>query len=116
MKEKLIIKNFGPIRHIDLDLSRFNVLIGEQATGKSTVAKVLAVCRYYSYIRLQLKIVGGLTNFAKGLEDWGLKEFLKDDSHIYYENKHYSISVDQVIPNFSSSQPDKRCAELHKST
>ncbi|HEY0067127.1 MAG TPA: AAA family ATPase [Flavisolibacter sp.] len=40
MKEKLIIKNFGPIRHVELELGRFNVLIGEQATGKSTVAKL----------------------------------------------------------------------------
>jgi AAA ATPase domain len=107
LKEKLIIKNFGPIRHVDLDLGRFNVLIGEQATGKSTVAKVLAVCRYYSYIRPEIRIVGGLTNFAKGLEDWGLKESIEKDSHIFYENEHYSISVNQVIPDIPTGQPDK---------
>jgi hypothetical protein len=107
LKEKLVIKNFGPIKSVELELGRLNVLIGEQATGKSTVAKVLAVCRYYSYIRPEIRIVGGLTNFAKGLEDWGLKEFLKKDSHIFYENKHYSISIDQVIPNFATSRPDE---------
>lgn len=42
MKEKLIIKNFGPIKNVELELGRFNVLIGESGTGKSTVAKVLA--------------------------------------------------------------------------
>lgn len=41
MKEKLIIKNFGPIKSVELELGRFNVLIGENGTGKSTVAKVL---------------------------------------------------------------------------
>ena len=50
LKEKLIIQNFGPIKHIELDLGIVNVLIGEQATGKSTVAKLLAVCRYFSFI------------------------------------------------------------------
>jgi len=41
LKEKLIIRNFGPIKNVELELSRFNVLIGENGTGKSTVAKVL---------------------------------------------------------------------------
>ena len=50
MKEKLIIKNFGPIKSVDLDLGKITVLIGDQATGKSTVAKVLSICRYFSYI------------------------------------------------------------------
>lgn len=41
MKEKLIIRNFGPIKSVELELGRFNVLIGDQGTGKSTVAKLL---------------------------------------------------------------------------
>jgi len=41
LKEKLIIKNFGPIRNVELELGKFNVLIGDQGTGKSTVAKLL---------------------------------------------------------------------------
>ncbi|MDR1866101.1 MAG: ATP-binding protein [Bacteroidales bacterium] len=41
MNKHLIIKNFGPIRHVDLDLLDYNVLIGPQATGKSTIAKML---------------------------------------------------------------------------
>ncbi len=43
MEETLIIKNFGPIESVELKLKRFTILIGEQATGKSTVAKVLIV-------------------------------------------------------------------------
>ena len=43
MKEKLVIKNFGPIKSVELELGRFNVLIGEQGTGKSLVAKLLYV-------------------------------------------------------------------------
>ncbi|MEO7801731.1 MAG: AAA family ATPase, partial [Ginsengibacter sp.] len=41
MKEKLIIKNFGPIKSVEIELRMFNVLIGDQGTGKSTIAKVL---------------------------------------------------------------------------
>lgn len=40
--EKIIIKNFGPIKNIEFNLDKqFNVVIGEQATGKSTLAKCI---------------------------------------------------------------------------
>ena len=40
LEEKLIIRNFGPISGVELNLRRVNVLIGDPGTGKSTVAKV----------------------------------------------------------------------------
>ncbi|OHB78859.1 MAG: hypothetical protein A2Z25_23755 [Planctomycetes bacterium RBG_16_55_9] len=41
MSEKLVINNFTGIKHLDLDLSKVNILIGPQATGKSICAKLL---------------------------------------------------------------------------
>lgn len=38
--ERLTVKNFGPIREADLDLRKVTVLIGEQASGKSVLAKL----------------------------------------------------------------------------
>ena len=104
MKEKLIIKNFGPIGFVDLDLSKFNVLIGEQATGKSTVAKLLAVCRYFSYIKAD-SILSDQNRgyFLAGLVAWGLNESIQTDSYIYYECKDYSLTVEhEKIDNFHS--------------
>lgn len=40
--EKIIIRDFGPIEYIDFTLGKsFNIIIGEQATGKSTLAKLI---------------------------------------------------------------------------
>ena len=40
--EKIIVNNFGPIKEINFCLDKqFNVVIGEQATGKSTLAKCI---------------------------------------------------------------------------
>lgn len=39
--EHIKIRNFGPIRSCDLELRDFSVLTGAQATGKSTLAKVV---------------------------------------------------------------------------
>jgi AAA15 family ATPase/GTPase len=39
--QKLIVENFGPIKHAEIELRDFVVLIGEQASGKSTLAKLV---------------------------------------------------------------------------
>jgi len=39
--QRIIIENFGPIQHLDLEIKDLSLFIGEQATGKSTVAKLI---------------------------------------------------------------------------
>jgi predicted ATPase len=45
MNEKLIVKDFGPIKNAELDLKKVTVFIGPQGSGKSTLAKLVAICR-----------------------------------------------------------------------
>lgn len=47
MKEFITIKNFGPLNNIEaLELKQFTLLIGESASGKSTLMKVVSMMRY----------------------------------------------------------------------
>ncbi|MCQ2338531.1 MAG: ATP-binding protein [Paludibacteraceae bacterium] len=39
--QKIIINNFGPIKDAEIEIPPLLVLIGEQATGKSTIAKLI---------------------------------------------------------------------------
>lgn len=39
--QKIIIKYLGPVRELEMEIKDFNLFIGEQATGKSTVAKAI---------------------------------------------------------------------------
>ncbi|UTA69164.1 AAA family ATPase [Emticicia sp. 21SJ11W-3] len=39
--ERIIIKNFGPIKDVDLQINDFMIFIGPQASGKSTIAKLI---------------------------------------------------------------------------
>lgn len=111
MKEKLIIRNFGPIKDVELELRRFNILIGEQATGKSTVAKLLAVCRYFSYIiKNPSPVKFEYGNFFTGLEAWGLNEALNENSYIFYENRHYTFKVEK---NYHFHQWQDEGDEVH---
>ncbi len=88
MSEKLIIRNFGPIKNVELDLRKVNVLIGDQGTGKSTVAKV------YSMIKNYVEII----NFnqenpeLEKSEDWQFSKFLK-----LFEIEEYLTAESEII-------------------
>jgi predicted ATPase len=40
---QLTVKNFGPLSNIDLEMKDIMVFIGPQASGKSTLAKMLSI-------------------------------------------------------------------------
>ena len=92
MKEKLIIKNFGPIKEVDLDLGRFTILIGEQATGKSTVAKVLNLFRSEGFLFGGMENQTALTNFYEIFpSDNTYINYRTSDCAILFENGKFSI-------------------------
>ena len=43
---KLEIKNIGPIKDVDFELNKINVLMGPQSSGKSTIAKIISFCQW----------------------------------------------------------------------
>lgn len=43
--EKLIVKNFGPIKEAEIELAKYVVFIGDTSTGKSVLAKLIAIFR-----------------------------------------------------------------------
>jgi predicted ATPase len=43
MVDKLIVRDFGPIRDAEMDIKKTTVLIGPQGSGKSTLAKLVAI-------------------------------------------------------------------------
>ncbi len=103
MSEILHIKNLGPIKDVRLELKKFNVIIGDNATGKSTVIKLLSICRYFSYIS------GVKKRFTTGLfDDWGFEDnFIYPKSYIYYECENYIFELGDKddIGTFFSSEP-----------
>lgn len=43
---RLIIRNVGPVKSVDLRLKKVNIFIGPQGSGKSTIAKILSFCSW----------------------------------------------------------------------
>jgi predicted ATPase len=85
MSERLVIKNFGPIKHVDLDIKKVNVLIGDQGTGKSTVAKVLAIMKDFEFLLTTKELKKDY--FIK----YNLFNSFNRNTEIIYENNNYSI-------------------------
>ncbi len=100
MKEKLIIKNFGPIKSVELSLGKFNIFIGESGTGKSTIAKIFAVCKYFSFITNFRYFEKEGSAFSWGLLNWGLDEYIQKKSYIFYSCEDYSLEVNAVKSAF----------------
>ena len=55
MSERLIVRNFGPIQEIEIDLKKVTLLIGPQAAGKSTLAKLAAIFSSNQALKTALK-------------------------------------------------------------
>ncbi len=98
MSEKLIIEDFGPIKKMSFDFKKINVLIGDQGTGKSTVAKLLSVIKEVTvFPEMNLHINGKpagqdeimdafLIEFKKQLENFGILNYLKTDTFIEFSD------------------------------
>lgn len=117
MKESVIIDNFGPISKVQIDdIKPFTVLIGKSATGKSTIMKVIALCRYI-YKLANIRSYYHLSNITRSpfridfralMRENGLEGMLKPTTRIVYSvsfenNNQYSIEYSdkklRALPN-----------------
>lgn len=114
MSERLIIRNFGPIKDVELELKRFNILIGENGTGKSTIAKLLGVCRYFSFIVNFDYFERDDSSFSWGLVSWGLDESINSKSEIHYSCDDYIIQAKAIKSQYDPWVPNKVNASTYE--
>lgn len=102
MKETLTIKEFGPIQDMTLELRAVTIFIGDQGTGKSTVAKVLSLVKmmfdlvYEDESKQTFKFKEYA--FQEQLEVHGLSSYLKKGSFIEFnESENYFKYADDKI-------------------
>lgn len=86
MPKKLKIKNIGPIEFIEIVLNKINVFMGQQSSGKSTIAKIISFC---SWIEKDISIH---QDFSHYLKDDNFKEKLET----FHKMKGY-LSIDSEI-------------------
>jgi energy-coupling factor transporter ATP-binding protein EcfA2 len=95
----LRITNVGPLREVDLEIKRFNFFIGQQSSGKSTIAKIISYCFWMEKeILTHPNKHGDLTEFEntflQQLQDFHyLHGYLNDNSFIDYQTDYIHIQV-----------------------
>lgn len=92
MKESIIIKNFGPLKEVEIDdIKPLTVFIGKSAGGKSTSMKVIVLMRYiYKMVNIRSYLKNAKITrspfklrFNSLLHD-GLKGMITAQTEIYY--------------------------------
>ena len=106
--DSIKIQNFGPVKDVDIELSKLMVFIGPQGSGKSTIAKLLTVL---SDVYWWLKVCDNdnpMEAFRKiGIEscfqpDTIINYHLGDEVYIAFDKGAFSISVQDVKPEDTS--------------
>jgi len=103
MQESIIIKNFGPIKDIEIkDIRPFTVFIGESGSGKSTIMKVIVLFRWiYKMVNIRSYLKhANITespfkfDFKEYLKNGGFEEsaYLHADTEIIYKKGNNEIS------------------------
>ena len=74
---KLIVRNFGPINNVEINIKPFNIFIGPQASGKSVLAKLHSIFNDKEFLLNQ--------DLPKFLSIYNI-DFLKEDTFIEYQH------------------------------
>ena len=110
MTEKLTIRNFGPIVDVELILCPVTVLIGDQGTGKSTIAKLLDVIKEaFNIVEQSLVAMSSHFNNSKDsqnrptkqqnfkriffalLKNYELNNYLRNGTFLHYQNNKFNV-------------------------
>ena len=104
LKERLVVRNFGPITKLDIEIRPFTLFIGTQGSGKSTVSKLLTICRD---IRWWLQILTE-ENVMKPFVDFGINEYFQEDSFFSYVLDDEEIKYEKGLFEFKSKGKDNK--------
>ncbi len=85
-RAKLIVKNFGPLIDIEIEVREMVTFIGAQASGKSTLAKLISILEDESF-RNDSKI-----SFNEELKKYNIFSYLNQNTYINYEVLNKEIS------------------------
>lgn len=93
----LVIRNIGPVKEVEIELKRFNFIIGPQSSGKSTVVKILSTCCWIEKevtTTMNENAIEDADSFVSLMEDFHkMIDYFDVDSEIDFETDVISISL-----------------------
>ena len=121
IKEYITVKNFGPLLDIeDIEIKPFTFLIGESASGKSTLMKLLAMMRYlYKMVNIRFYLRHSKVTkspfklrLSSMMERQGMSKMFNKESLLVYRVEvngevSYEIRIENGKPKFPTSIPQE---------
>lgn len=100
----LTIRNFGPLKDVDIDLGRINLIIGLQGSGKSCV--MITAC-YCTWVEKRISLRQSAKEFEQGTSFldtmtayYRTKGYVHEDTYIGYETEFMEFSYDHRMKSF----------------
>lgn len=98
MKERIIIRNVGPLYEIEIeDIKPLTILIGESGSGKSTLMKIIVLMRYI-YKMLNIRCYLKNSGVSRSPFKLTFKDLISDDLTTYLnDNKEAYICYTAIV-------------------
>ena len=99
---QLIVKDFGAIKNATIEIKKYNFFIGQTSSGKSTVAKLLAIFNNASFWSIK---EGDFNTFYKLLSKYNINFEFKPLTSIKYSNGKYfwEIAANKFHSNYEDA-------------
>lgn len=95
---RLVLKNIGPIKYIDIPLNKINVFIGPQSSGKSTIAKIVSFCSWLEKDSERTESLA-LKGLIQELEKFHrLEGFFGENSSVLYVGDNVAVAYNMDEP------------------
>lgn len=130
MSETLTIRNFGPVENVTIELKVVNILIGDQGTGKSTIAKLLDIIKasaqselgdldlYNNGEKANEQAKGKFKNeqfsktFFELLKEYELQNYLNKNTFLAFENSFFRFSIEGDTLKFQEKNSTSKQSQL----
>jgi predicted ATPase len=115
--DKLIVKNFGPIRDISIDVNDINIFIGPTSSGKSTVAKLIAIlvnANQESGFIMSDDRANDFAKFKKCLKDYNIDFEIRQDTEITFIDGTLTMQVKNNQFTYDN-KPDEENRQVYDS-
>lgn len=94
----LTLKKIGPIKDVSFSIKRYNFFIGQQSSGKSTIAKIISNCTWMekeiaTHPNVHTDLSYYEDTFVSQLEEFHFMEgYLNENSLLEYDSEYIHIS------------------------
>lgn len=85
--ERLVIRNFGPVKDLDVEIKPLTLFIGDQGVGKSTVIKLYTLLRQLERSLAQGRTIKPVSFKASYCDHYRLSSFFSVETYIHFWGK-----------------------------